>query len=89
MSNGLIFFFNKYEAISVSTALKLIAFNVVESEPIKTDFICFSPTIRELTNFTSLITNFGSALPEPNGANKLIFSKKSTLRAVGAISASK
>ena len=66
-----------------------MAFKVVESDPTKTVFICFSPTIFEFTNFTSLITNLGSGFPDPKGANKFIFSKKSIFKAEGAISASK
>ena len=64
-------------------------FNVVVSEPIKTIFICFSPTIFELTSLTFLITNLGSGLPEPKGANKFIFSKKSIFTADGAMAVSK
>jgi hypothetical protein len=52
MLNGLIFFLSKYDPNSVATELKLIAFKVLESEPTRTIFICFSLIILELTIFT-------------------------------------
>ena len=65
--NDLLFFFKRYSPKSLSVALKAIDFIVEPSLPIKTDLICFSPTIFPFIVLTSSIANFGSGLPEPNG----------------------
>ena len=61
--NVLLFFLIKYPPKSLSTALKAIDFIVVPSLPIKTDLICFSPTIFPLIVFTFSIMNLGSGFP--------------------------
>ena len=60
-----IFFFNKYAPNSFSTALKAIVLMLEPSGPIKTDLMCFSPTILLLTDLRPSIKNFGSGFPEP------------------------
>ena len=47
--------------------LKAIDFIVDPSFPIKTDFICFSPTTFTLTVLKFSIINLGSGFPDPNG----------------------
>ena len=66
--NNLLFFFNKYPPRPFSKALNDIVFIEPPSLPIKTDLTCFSPTIFPLIVFKSSIINFGSGLPEQNGA---------------------
>ena len=51
--------------------------------------MCLSLIILLLTDLTFSITNFGSGFPEPNGAKQFTFLKKSTFRAVGAMTLSK
>ena len=46
--------------------------NELPSIPTRTDLICFSLIILLFTDFKFSITNFGSGLPEPKGASKLI-----------------
>ena len=48
-------------------ALKAIVLKLEPSGPIKTDLMCFSPTIEPFTVLRFSITNFGSGLPDPNG----------------------
>ena len=45
----------------------------------------FFSTILELRTFRSFITNLGSELPDPKGANRLILSKKFKFKAEGLI----
>ena len=68
--NNLLFFFNKYAAISLSTELNAIVFMLNPALSIRIDLICFSLIILLLTTFKFSIANFGSGLPDPKGANK-------------------
>ena len=45
----------------------------VPSGPIKTDLICFSPTIDDFIIWRSSTTNLGSGFPEPKGDKELIY----------------
>ena len=71
--NGFGSFLSKYAPISFSVELNAIVLIIEPSAPIKTDLICLSLIILLFTAFKFSITNFGSGLPDPNGAKQFIF----------------